>query len=43
MMPSSPVGNDLDSLTAEEPTGCIESSRVELAQYEDFFARRSGK
>jgi hypothetical protein len=43
IIPSGPVGNGLESLTTEEPTTRSKSPRVELAQYEDSFARRSEK
>jgi hypothetical protein len=43
IIPSGPVGNGLESLTAEEHTARSESPRVELAQYEDSFARRLEK
>ncbi len=37
------VGNDLDSLTADEPTSSAKSPGCELTKYGDFFARRSGE
>jgi hypothetical protein len=38
-----PVGNDLESLTTDEPTSSAKSLGGELTQYEDFFAGRSGQ
>jgi hypothetical protein len=43
IVPSGPVGNGQESLTAEEHTARSESPRVELAQYNDSFAWRSKK
>jgi hypothetical protein len=43
IIPSGPVGNGLESLTMEEHTARSESAGVELAQYEDSFARRLEK